>query len=158
VRWDGGIETGSEVGLFYDPMLAKLIVHARTRELAIARMHRALLELTVEGVETSRDFHLRVMEHDDFRRGDISIQWLEQHLAELTQVAPPPAGVRAAAIAAVMLAERDRGARGTPASVAAVRDAGAPGGNGRTGSASTPRSGADDAWRRAARLEGLRST
>src|SRR5687768_12551819 len=74
VRWDGGIETGSEVGLFYDPMLAKLIVHARTRELAIARMHRALLELTIEGVETSRDFHLRVMEHPDFRSGDISIQ------------------------------------------------------------------------------------
>jgi acetyl-CoA carboxylase biotin carboxylase subunit len=158
VRWDGGIETGSEVGLFYDPMLAKLIVHARTRELAIARMHRALLELTVEGVETSRDFHLRVMEHEDFRRGDISIQWLEQHLAELTQVSPPPAGVRAAAIAAVMLAERDRGARGTPVAVAAVRDGGAPSGNGRAGSASTPSSNADDAWRRAARLEGLRST
>src|SRR5690349_11357947 len=48
VRWDGGIETGSEVGLFYDPMLAKLIVHGRTREQAIARMHRALLELTIE--------------------------------------------------------------------------------------------------------------
>src|SRR5689334_22799781 len=63
VRWDGGIETGSEIGLFYDPMLAKLIVHGRTREQAIARMHRALLELTIDGVETSRDFHLRMMEH-----------------------------------------------------------------------------------------------
>ena len=58
VRWDGGIEVGSEIGLFYDPMLAKLIVHAPTREAAIERMHRALLELTIEGVETSRDFHL----------------------------------------------------------------------------------------------------
>ncbi|NUQ20417.1 MAG: acetyl-CoA carboxylase biotin carboxylase subunit, partial [Gemmatimonadaceae bacterium] len=56
VRWDGGIETGSEVGLFYDPMLAKLIVWAETREAAIARMHRALLELTIEGVDSSRDF------------------------------------------------------------------------------------------------------
>src|SRR5512132_22445 len=46
VRWDGGIEAGSEVGLFYDPMLAKLIVWAETRDAAIARMHRALLELT----------------------------------------------------------------------------------------------------------------
>ena len=51
VRWDGGIEVGSEVGLFYDPMLAKLIVHAPTREAAIDRMHRALLELTIEGIE-----------------------------------------------------------------------------------------------------------
>jgi predicted RNA-binding protein with TRAM domain len=45
VRWDGGIEDGSEVGLHYDPMLAKLIVHAPTRPLAIARMRRALREL-----------------------------------------------------------------------------------------------------------------
>lgn len=43
VRWDGGIEAGSVVGLHYDPMLAKLIVHAPTRDLAISRMRRALL-------------------------------------------------------------------------------------------------------------------
>ncbi|NUO64973.1 MAG: acetyl-CoA carboxylase biotin carboxylase subunit, partial [Gemmatimonadaceae bacterium] len=60
VRWDGGVETGSEVGLFYDPMLAKLIVWAESRDAAIARMHRALLELTIEGIDSSRDFHLRV--------------------------------------------------------------------------------------------------
>ena len=47
-------------------------------------MHRALRELTVEGVETSREFHLQVMENDEFRRGDISIQWLEQRLPEIT--------------------------------------------------------------------------
>ncbi|MDF1502046.1 acetyl-CoA carboxylase biotin carboxylase subunit, partial [Roseisolibacter sp. H3M3-2] len=109
VRWDGGIEAGSEVGLYYDPMLAKLIVHARTRELAIARMHRALLELTVEGVETSRDFHLRVMEHDDFRRGDISIQWLEQHLPELTGAGASDEEKLVAAIAAALVADRVRG-------------------------------------------------
>src|SRR5687768_1234076 len=119
VRWDGGIESGSQIGLFYDPMLAKLIVHGRTREQAIARMHRALLELTIDGVETSRDFHLRVMEDAEFRRGDISIQWLEQRLPALTALRPPPDGMRAAAIAATLLAERDRGTRsaaaGTPA-------------------------------------------
>ena len=70
VRWDGGVEVGSEVGLFYDPMLAKLIVWAADREAAVNRMHRALLELTVDGIETSRDFHLRVMEDEEFRRGD----------------------------------------------------------------------------------------
>ncbi|HET7449997.1 MAG TPA: acetyl-CoA carboxylase biotin carboxylase subunit [Gaiellaceae bacterium] len=147
VRWDGGIETGSEVGLHYDPMLAKLIVHARTRELAIARMHRALLELTVDGVETSRDFHLRVMEHDDFRRGDISIQWLEAHLSELTQAPPPPSGVRTAAIAAAMFAARDRSAPQAPA----VAGAGATSRNG-----AAPQADAA-AWRDAARLEGLRT-
>src|SRR5690606_36424411 len=61
VRWDSGIGSGTTIGLTYDPMLAKLIVWAETRELAIARMHRALLDLTIVGVETSREFHLRMM-------------------------------------------------------------------------------------------------
>jgi acetyl-CoA carboxylase biotin carboxylase subunit len=138
VRWDGGIGIGSEVGLHYDPMLAKLIVHAPTREAAIARMHRALLELTVEGVETSRDFHLRVMEDDEFRRGAIDIQWLERRLDSLTSVAPPPGGEQAAAIAAALLAEEERARRSVPAS--------GPGSAGTT----------MDAWRAAALREGLR--
>jgi acetyl-CoA carboxylase biotin carboxylase subunit len=146
VRWDGGIEAGSEVGLFYDPMLAKLIVHGRDREQAIARMHRALLELTIDGVETSRDFHLRVMEHDDFRRGDISIQWLEQHLDELVHAPAPDDARRVAAIAAALIAERDRGTRrGAPAAAAS----GAP-------AAAAHGAPSDSAWRQAARLEGLR--
>jgi acetyl-CoA carboxylase biotin carboxylase subunit len=141
VRWDSGIETGSEISLYYDPMLAKLIVSAPTREQAIERMHRALLELTIEGVETSRDFHLRVMESDDFRRGAIEIQWLERHLSELTNVAPPRDGVVRAAIAAVLLAERERSAprRAPPPVGAAVGDA----------------VSCSD-WLRAARLEALR--
>ncbi|GLC27395.1 acetyl-CoA carboxylase biotin carboxylase subunit [Roseisolibacter agri] len=146
VRWDGGIETGSEVGLFYDPMLAKLIVHARTRELAIARMHRALLELTVEGVETSRDFHLRVMEHDDFRRGDISIQWLEQNLAEIVGAPASAEERRIAAIAAALVADRDRAGRRPAVTSAAPAPAASNG---------APAASAD-AWRQAARVEGLR--
>ncbi len=111
VRWDGGIETGSEVTLHYDPMLAKLIVWAPDRAQAIARMHRALLELTIEGIDTSRDFHLRVMEDADFRAGAIQIQWLERRLAELTASRAPQESVVRAAIAAVLLSERDRDVR-----------------------------------------------
>ena len=114
VRWDGGIESGSEVGLYYDPMLAKLIVHAPTRQLAIARMRRALLELTIDGVETSRGFHLRVLDHPDFQRGDISIQWLEEHLAELTASTGSDENVRIAAIAAALVAHEERSGRGGP--------------------------------------------
>ena len=146
VRWDGGIERGTDVGLFYDPLLAKLIVHAPTRDLAIARMHRALLELTIEGVETSREFHLRVMEHPDFRSGNISIQWLEQHLAELTRPAAPDDTARVAAIAGALLAERDRSAR-------SFGGAGATAGATKGGAAATD----IDGWRQVARLEGLRS-
>ena len=144
VRWDGGIETGSEIGLFYDPMLAKLIVHGRSRDQAIARMRRALLELTIDGVETSRDFHLRVMENDEFRRGEISIQWLEQRMDEIVRTPLPPGGLRVAAIAAALIAQRDRGTAAAPGAAAAP-----PAGRPDT---------AGDGWRRAARAEALRST
>ncbi|HKT07520.1 MAG TPA: acetyl-CoA carboxylase biotin carboxylase subunit [Gemmatimonadaceae bacterium] len=140
VRWDGGIGIGSEVGLHYDPMLAKLIVHAPTRDAAIARMHRALLELTIQGVDTSRDFHLRVMEDDEFRRGAIDIQWLERRLASLTGGGAPADGEMAAMIAAALLAEQERVRRAPSASAT-------PNGKGSRDERA--------AWRLAARREGL---
>jgi acetyl-CoA carboxylase, biotin carboxylase subunit len=143
VRWDGGIEVGSEVGLHYDPMLAKLIVWAPNRDLAIERMHRALLELTIDGVETSRDFHLRLMEDPEFRRGAIEIQWLERRLQSLISVEPPADAFRAAVIAAALFADRDR-KRGAPAV----------GKSSGVESAGTNAEG--DAWKRIARAEGLR--
>ena len=141
VRWDGGIEVGSDVGLFYDPMLAKLIVHAPTRDAAVDRMHRALLELTIEGVESSRDFHLRVMEDAEFRAGKIEIQWLERRLASLTNVKPPGETARAAAVVAALIADRDRHAPQRT--------------NGHTTPSATPAS-SGDSWARAARLDALR--
>jgi acetyl-CoA carboxylase biotin carboxylase subunit len=77
-------------------------------------MHRALLELTVQGVETSRDFHLRVMEDDEFRWGAIEIQWLERRLPTLVNTTPPENGVLVAAVAAALLAHRDRTGRVSP--------------------------------------------
>jgi acetyl-CoA carboxylase biotin carboxylase subunit len=142
VRWDGGVEAGSDVSLFYDPLLGKLIVWAPTRALAIARMRRALLELTIEGVETSRDFHLRVMDDEEFRRGDVSVQWLERRLPTLMQRDPAPHDVDLAAIAAALVADGDRSARARPGAPASGRES--------IGDAG------DDAWRRAARLEALR--
>jgi acetyl-CoA carboxylase biotin carboxylase subunit len=140
VRWDGGIEAGSEVGLHYDPLLAKLIAWGATRDQAIARMHRALRELTIQGVETSREFHLRVMEDAEFQRGAIDIQWLERRVESLVNVPAPAADLTAAAIAAALLADRDRGRTGG----ASAR------------SASSAPGDAGDSWRRAARLDGLR--
>ncbi|HEX5438550.1 MAG TPA: acetyl-CoA carboxylase biotin carboxylase subunit [Gemmatimonadaceae bacterium] len=141
VRWDGGIGVGSEIGLYYDPMLAKLLVWAPTRDAAIARMHRALLELTVDGVDTSRDFQLRVMEDDEFRRGAIDIQWLERRLPSLVGVAPPASGVDAAIIAAVLLAHEERQGFAPAATDHGVPDA--------------SRADATSAWRLAALREGV---
>ena len=143
VRWDGGIEQGSEISLYYDPMLAKLIVWAPTRLEAVDRMHRALLELTIEGVETSRDFHLRVFEDEEFRHGAIEIQWLERRLADLTSRPPPAEGVIRAAISAVLLAERERNVPRAPVESP-------------KGGAAVATPATATTWARAGRLEGLR--
>lgn len=103
VRWDAGIEIGSDVGLFYDSLLAKLIVWAPTRALAIARMRRALGELVIEGIETSRDLHVRILEDDAFQRGAIDIQWLERRLASLTTLPSQPDRLLGVAIAGALL-------------------------------------------------------
>jgi acetyl-CoA carboxylase, biotin carboxylase subunit len=135
VRWDGGIEPGSTIGLHYDSLLGKLIAWGPTRIQAIERMRRALHELRIVGLETSREFHLRVMEHDEYRRGAVSIQWLEQRLPELIATPAPPADVRLIAVAAALMADRDRG----------VARAGSP--------VTTPE---PDRWRAAARSDALR--
>ena len=107
VRWDGGVTEGFEVTPHYDPLLGKLIVHAPTRAAAISRMARALDALVLTGVETSAQFHRRVMDEPDFRSGSFSIRYLEQH-PELVESADPGRALRAAAVAAALLEEEDR--------------------------------------------------
>jgi acetyl-CoA carboxylase biotin carboxylase subunit len=114
VRWDGGIDSGSTIGLHYDSLLGKLIVWGPNRTQAIERMRRALHELRIVGVETSREFHLRVMDHADYRRGSVSIQWLERTLPELTGQQAPASELQLAAVAAALLAQRDRGQPAMP--------------------------------------------
>ncbi|MBX3145543.1 MAG: acetyl-CoA carboxylase biotin carboxylase subunit [Gemmatimonadales bacterium] len=134
VRWDSGVETGDDVGLFYDSMLAKLIVHGRSRADAIARMERALWELVVVGVATNQSFHLRLLADPDFRAGNIHIQFLEQR-PDLVTGPPGPDLVERLAIAAA-LAEHERRLAHKPA--VAVED------------------GRASAWLTRARQEGLR--
>jgi acetyl-CoA carboxylase, biotin carboxylase subunit len=107
VRWDSGIHEGSEVSLYYDPMLAKLITYADDREAAIDRMQRALSELNVVGIETSVPFHMRVMREPDFRNGNINIRYLELH-PDMADVVLSDATARTAAIAAALLEDTDR--------------------------------------------------
>ena len=80
IRVDSGFTTGSEVMHFYDPLLAKLIVHAENRESAIQKMQSALKEFIVHGVVTNIDFMQSVLAHDDFVNGKVSTRWVEQNL------------------------------------------------------------------------------
>jgi len=107
VRWDAGIEVGFEVGLQYDPLLAKLVVHAPDRLEAIARMSRALDELEVVGLATTAPFHRAVMAEEDFREGRLSIRYVEEHDG-LLDPRPGEEDLRAAAAAAALLEEERR--------------------------------------------------
>lgn len=104
VRWDGGISEGFEVGLNYDPLLGKLIVHGVSRELAITRMRRALRELLITGVATTQPFHLAVMEEPDFFAGRLSVRYLEAH-PDLVSAELDPAWQEAVATATALLEE-----------------------------------------------------
>ncbi len=107
VRWDAGIEAGNEVTLFYDSLLAKLIVWAPNRSDAIARMGRALEELVIAGVATNVSFHQRLMADEAFREGDFDIQMLERR----PELFEPPAVPPNAEAIAVMVALAEDAAR-----------------------------------------------
>jgi len=109
VRWDAGIVEGSEVGLHYDPMLAKLIVHAADRPAAIARMERALGELVIEGIESSIPFHLAMMRNEAYREGKIDITFVERNAEALSRPVIPADERRAFAVAAARLEHELRG-------------------------------------------------
>lgn len=77
VRVDTAVYPGYTVPPYYDSMIAKLIVHARTRELAIARMQRALDMMVVEGIKTTIPLHKKIMADERFRSGDFSTKFME---------------------------------------------------------------------------------
>jgi len=77
VRVDTHIYPGYVVPPYYDSMLAKLIVHARTRELAIARMRLALEAMVIEGIKTTIPLQLRIMDDPKFQAGDFSTRFMD---------------------------------------------------------------------------------
>src|SRR5260370_19070302 len=96
VRVDTYVYPGYRVPPFYDSMIAKVIVHARTRELAIARMRRALDAMVIEGIKTTIPLHLKIMDNPDFQAGNFSTRFMEAFLAgasirELPGVTAPAA-------------------------------------------------------------------
>lgn len=79
VRVDSAAYQGYTIPPFYDSMIAKLIVWAPTREEAIAKMKRALSEFAVEGIHTTIPFHMKLLDHPTFNRGDFDIKFLEEN-------------------------------------------------------------------------------
>lgn len=80
VRIDTAVYTGYTIPPIYDSMIAKLIVHADTREAAIAKMKRALEETVIDGIDTNIDFLYKIMEHPKFISGDFDTSFISKEL------------------------------------------------------------------------------
>ena len=78
VRVDTGVAEGAAISPYYDSMVAKVIVHDATRDAAIARAERALSELELDGVATTRDLALDILRSREFRAGDYSTEFLAE--------------------------------------------------------------------------------
>lgn len=88
-RVDSGIASGGEVSPFYDPLLAKIIVHAASRPAAIANLRAALAQTVIHGVATNLNFLQDLLARPEFARGEIDTRWVENVFH--WQPSPPPA-------------------------------------------------------------------
>ena len=108
VRVESGIYAGWEVSLYYDPLLAKLIVWGETRPEAILRMRRALAEYRIGGIHTTLPFHQKVMDSTVFQWGQFDTSFLDSPDGFHMTAAPSRDLAQVAAVAAAMV-EHERG-------------------------------------------------
>lgn len=109
VRIDAGVESGSEISVHYDPMIAKVIAHAETRAEAALALARALRRMELHGVITNRDLLVRTLSHPEFLAGDIDTGFYVRHdPAELGAGLVPPEARALSALAAAIAGQRAR--------------------------------------------------
>ena len=99
IRLDSGVAASTEVTHFYDPLLAKLIVHAEDRPSAVRRMQAALQDYVVHGVVTNIDFLQDLLAHPDFAAGNVSTSWVENVFKWQRPSSPSLEALLAAAVA-----------------------------------------------------------
>ena len=137
IRDDGGVEAGSEVPIFYDPLISKLVAWGADRPQAVARMRGALAEYEIRGIRTTLDFFRWLLREPAFVEGRFHTGWLDELLHERLEArfsAPDPSLEEVAIVAAAIHEAMQRGR-----SLAEARDA------------------SDGGWARRARVEGLRA-
>ena len=105
VRVDDGFEQGMAIPIYYDPMIAKLVTYADTREQAIQKMIRAIDEYQISGVQTTLPFGRFVMEHDAFRSGQFDTGFVSKYFSPDKLISTPDADETdlAAVLAAYLL-------------------------------------------------------
>ena len=107
VRVESALYRGGEISLFYDPMVAKLVVHGESRAEAILRMRRALSEYRIGGIKTSIPFHQFIMESTEFIWGTFDTGFLDRRSVRKTERSPEEVET-IAAVAAALIAHEER--------------------------------------------------
>jgi 3-methylcrotonyl-CoA carboxylase alpha subunit len=113
VRVDAGVMTGTKIGVNFDPMLAKLICYADSRDAAIDRLERALRDYIVLGTKTNIGWLRRLISHPAFRDGRVSTRFIADHESELQR----PTFDEVPAIAASLATAAGKQQRATSAGV-----------------------------------------
>lgn len=106
-RLDSGVESGDEITIHYDPMIAKLVVWDADRPAAIARLRTALNETAVVGLTTNLALLRRIAANEAFAAGEIDTRYIDTHLEELNRETPPPAHVLDAAALDLLLEDAE---------------------------------------------------
>ncbi|MFD5540787.1 acetyl/propionyl/methylcrotonyl-CoA carboxylase subunit alpha [Streptomyces sp. NPDC127079] len=114
VRLDTGYTDGDEIGVHYDPMLAKAIAHAPTRAEALRKLAHALERTTLHGPTTNRDLLVRSLRHTEFTEARMDTGFYDRHLPDLAAAAPDPHAPLAAALADAHGRSRFGGWRNVP--------------------------------------------
>ncbi|MGY1409346.1 acetyl/propionyl/methylcrotonyl-CoA carboxylase subunit alpha [Luteimonas sp. A611] len=110
VRIDSGVVEGDTVSIFYDPMIAKLIVHDRDRPSALARLREALAQCVIEGPKSNIAFLEALVRHPAIVEARIDTGYLDRHLDEFTTAHAADTGLLLAAATATLL-DQERGQR-----------------------------------------------
>ncbi len=108
LRIDAGVEAKTEIGIHYDPLLAKVIALGADRETALRKLTYGMKSLSIQGIQTNRDFLIRLLEHTEFREGRYDTGFITGHLDELIAQKDAALDLACAAAAALYLQEARR--------------------------------------------------
>lgn len=108
VRVDDGYEQGMDIPIFYDPMIAKLVVHAATREEAIERMSRAIDEYQINGIQTTLSFGKWAIHTDPFKAGQYDTKFIEKFFKPEYLIQSNPDAEKVAALLGAMIWEKEK--------------------------------------------------
>lgn len=104
IRVDSGVYEGSEISVFYDPMISKLLSHGKDRRQAIERMLRALSEYRISGVANNIEFHKDILVHPEFVAGNLSTHFINEYYKPAEE---PLSEIEEAAAVAAALTEHE---------------------------------------------------